>query len=332
MNAPVPPTAVTPYQPNGAIRPAAVANLLISLMLAAAIVGVAAYWLGKFIYLILIFPLGMGLLIGMAGKWMVKLYAIRNLKVCRTASLLAGLMTLFVFQYTGYLEARQLLAEEPWVDAVLEMEAYSAAERQLLWGGQFTEAEYQESLKIAKAVQSFPAYVALEAEHGVEISRTGSGFGGINLGEYGTWIYWIVEWMVIAWLCYITLRTQALAPYCDLTHTWMEPLEGFYLQNHPSEVFRAIETGNTIRMKRVAGTPPDGSLLVEWYQSPARDLAEKDMVSLTRFSLDNKGNPKHTHMATYEVDTFIADPFLAWLHGTPKAPASQNPTPPPETA
>lgn len=139
---------------------------------------------GRLIYLILIFPVAMGLTAG--GLTFAANYAgkIRNTTVTLAFGLLSGLCLYGGMHGADYLQFRGDVAAS--LSEELDLAEGADAD---------TDALIDLYLQDQVGESGFLGYLKYSAEQGVSIGRVGR--GGVNLGATGTWIYWLVELLVI---------------------------------------------------------------------------------------------------------------------------------------
>src|SRR5262249_50463795 len=76
-------------------------------------------------------------------------------------------------------------------------------------------------------VHSFSSYLDFAAHMGVSIGSVHDvaakgNKGGINLGYIGTYIYWLVEVLIVAVIAFLAAGVRASKPYCGQCSSWKE--------------------------------------------------------------------------------------------------------------
>jgi hypothetical protein len=207
---------VHPYRPDGGFDLTGVMFLFTSLMLTGAVLGYVAHFVNDLFWLILVFPLLIGLFVGAVGVRIVKSARIRNPMVGAAAGLAGGLFAMLCTHYFDYKQfADQAIAANPDVAQVI---ALSPEEKEEVIR---SSDEPDELRAFFAAFDSFSGYMNLSAREGVSISNHGG--KGINLGYYGTWIYWIVEVLVVAGITLAMVRGETKNPYCVHCGQWKTP-------------------------------------------------------------------------------------------------------------
>jgi hypothetical protein len=225
------------YSPEGGFRSDGFLRLLLVLAVAAAGLGLAAYYVGKLFYLVILFPSLIGVALGALGIRMVKSGHLRDPWLGGLAGLLGGLLAMFVMHYAGYREFRTRMAEQvpPRVVALDDEQLIAALEAAKI------ESPY-ETVAVIHAMKSFPSYMALRAHQGVEISNHGG--SPMNLGYYGSCIYWIVEVLIVALIALGMIRETASAPYCGPCANWKEQKTLAAITGDPTVAKRGVESGD----------------------------------------------------------------------------------------
>jgi hypothetical protein len=77
----------------------------------------------------------------------------------------------------------------------------------------------------------------------VSINRVTSGGKGINLGYIGSYIYYIVEVLIVAVISLILGITAATAPFCSRCNTWKSEYTLGHLENPADEAAEAVRVG-----------------------------------------------------------------------------------------
>lgn len=205
----------TPYVPDGGFSIIGLLMLFVGLAVAGILMGVVTHYISRFIYLILVFPMLIGFAVGGVGALLVKWGKVRSPWVSGGAGLLAGIlamMTVHYLDYRAFLDDREDFIQQ---DPVLKNAGKGGRKLLIALGG-------EPAFKRRMAVESFPDYIEFAAHEGVTIKH-GAGNnngGGLNLGYYGTYIYWLVETLIVAGIVFGMTRKPAQEPFCTLTNEW----------------------------------------------------------------------------------------------------------------
>ncbi len=204
-----------PYRPEGGFtQPGAV--LLLGLeLLAAAVLGWIAGFIAQWLYLILIFPLAIGLALGGIGMVATEKGRVRSPFLGGVAGLLGGCAAMFVMHYTEYFRVTGVWAEQAGV-----------------------------APEVVRDDISFFDFMDIAATEGVVLQRAGGGGGGgggggLNLGYVGSYIYGGVEVLIVAGIAFAMVRSRASEPYCSACNRWKHSYTLGTLQP-PQETLTAI--------------------------------------------------------------------------------------------
>ena len=183
---------------------------ILGVLIWGALIGIFVSLLSNFIYIVFLFPLGMGFL----GAMFVE-KAIHDAKIRKAAQgiFLGTLMTVAIYgayHFSDYLVFRGGL--------VFEMNNQIVAEtgRSELEAANF-KADY--TLKEETGHTGFLGYILHMDKRGVEIGRT-VGSSSFNLGPFFTWTFWLLELAIIGWLTVAVGRKAAGRPFCEECNRW----------------------------------------------------------------------------------------------------------------
>jgi hypothetical protein len=255
----------TPYRSDGGFGMAG-SGILIGLSMAAA---VALGWLvtiiEQWVYLILIFPLLIGAIVGVVGMIGIKLGKVRSPALGGLAGFLAGCVAMLSMHYFDYLAFRAEVDRDfpPDKRAVIEAmrpEQVRALPREI----QEEVVEDQRALR----VKSFLAYMDYQATNGVTIQRVGHGGAndrGMNLGYIGSFIYWGIEVLIVAVVAFVIMMGAAAVPFCRECMAWKQERKLGTLAFRPGDVgaaqlVAALGAGEVTRLIDYKPSPADGPL------------------------------------------------------------------------
>lgn len=208
-----------PYQSDGGFSGPGLIMLLLGLSAAGIGLGALVHVIGQWIYLVVLFPIAIGFFLGGLGTYLIKTGKVRSPLMASLAGLVAALLCFFTQQYLDY---RQFLKERDRerleFKAILqENEQFQKIIKKIKGDKDFNDA------RAALQVESFPEYIDFRARMGVTIKK-------MNLGYYGTYIYWIIELLIITGIVFSMVRKTAREPFCPLTHTWKTERCGTHFQ------------------------------------------------------------------------------------------------------
>lgn len=252
---------VNPYTPDRGITAPGVVMLISALVLIGAGLGFVAHFISQYFYLILLFPAAIGFVLGLVGAAMVKKGRIRNPLIGGLAGFLGGVFAMLMMHYFDYETFRADMAvyEQEAPEFFRDVRADNASWKK---PDEFkeTQEEYDRFIE-AMRVQSFPAFMELQAHRGVELKKaaSSSSTSGLNLGYYGSYIYWIVEVLIVSVITYMMVRAQAAQPYCRDCDDWRDTLAIGAVES-PALAKQGIETGDLNKLAEAR--PNEGSVLL----------------------------------------------------------------------
>jgi hypothetical protein len=182
-------------------------------ILAGVVIGGIASLVGRFLYLIIMFPIIMGAIVGWALNKAIVIGKIRSTFIAIAAGVLAAVVTYGSMHIADYIQFR--------IDAANEIQKQVVAQ----YGQRAPDANVQayidELLIQETGAPGFIGYILFAAKQGVSISHVGVGSSdsGINLGPL-TWLYWLAELGLIGWMTISTYKT-AQQPFCEHCDTWL---------------------------------------------------------------------------------------------------------------
>jgi hypothetical protein len=193
---------------------AGVAILFASILPVGIVIGGIASVVSNFFYLIILFPILMGLGMSMVIKPIVVSQKIRSPLLVIIAGLFATLVVYSSLHFFDYLQFRNNLAKEIQAEVMAENGEYAPNEE--------VQAYIDYLLSEETGMPGFIGYVLLEAKQGVSISHVGVGSSdsGINLGVF-TWLYWLVEMGFIFWTSIESSYKKARDLFCEHCNAWV---------------------------------------------------------------------------------------------------------------
>jgi hypothetical protein len=242
-----------PFRPDGGIAFAHALQLTGILGLTGIALGIVASFISRYFWFVAVFPILIGCVIGGIGTVCIKRMHIRHAAYCGVAVLVAGALAMLAMHYNDFKHFESVLRQDlgPMAD-----EAFMVArniDAVLAPGSNATPDEVAFALELRNdpqflrvmQVDSLPKFLDYYAEMGVEIGN-GPGQANMNLGYYGSYIYWFVEAALVAGFAFGLMRNSASEPYCADCMQWKSPfVAGFYAD--PDRVVRALESGRLER-------------------------------------------------------------------------------------
>ena len=200
-----------PYRPSGTVPPPGLLILIVVTAIAGLIAGGLLWFADKRIgfYLIVLFPIIAGLIVGFAGSTGARMGKIRNPLVAGLIGLLGGVLAGGAYHYLSF----EMSFKSDVRDAIIQQSpsaSFSPADIQ-----QFTD----EFLRSEVNDTGFVGFLKLEAKEGITITRS-SRNSGIALKDGWAWGYFIVEMLIIAGLAAIMTSSAAGEPFDERANTW----------------------------------------------------------------------------------------------------------------
>lgn len=273
-----------PYVPDGGFSAVGLLVLLIGLGAAGIGMGVLAYYVSLLFYLILLFPVAIGIVVGFVGMVLVKTGKIRAPWLAGIAGLLAGVLAVLT---THYMDYRSAMKE-------IEVQRNAGAAINLHFGPQ----EQRDIRRKMMEMKSFADYLDLQATIGVTLKRGAGKDKGINLGYVGSYIYWLVEMGIVAGIVFAMTRSPAREPFCTSSNEWKTERCGDNFAV-PQElgvdaVVSAVRdgaVGKLAELKQVAreSTTPTIPVRIYVYASPQHSDVTPVDVKLNQFVTNKNG-------------------------------------------
>jgi hypothetical protein len=195
---------------NKSIKSILILSLAVLAALAAGLAtGLVAGALSNRVYLVFLYPLGVGLAAGFILEKAIGLAKIRNARGALALGCLMALAVYGAYQWINYATFRgQFLYEMH--QQILEETGRS----ELIVANVMVDYALQQETGFA----GFPGYLLFAARQGVTVGKS---FGpGLNLGPFFTWVFWLLEWGIIGWATVWKARRAAGRPFCETCRRW----------------------------------------------------------------------------------------------------------------
>lgn len=197
-----------PYQPSNKVPSAGIIWLVLTSVVAGVAIGGLTSFIARLIYLIVLFPIGMGFAGGVATGAAVQRGKVRNPLVGGAFGALTGLIIYGALNYGNYLAFKQDVTGE--INQELSKGSGEVHEITL-------EPLVDEFLKSETGTAGFWGYMKYQAKQGVELRWRGA---GITFNEPMTWTYWLIELAVIDAIVLLLASGAALDPFCEACNRW----------------------------------------------------------------------------------------------------------------
>ena len=193
------------YQPSNIAPSQGVAILAVSSLVSGVAIGGATAFIGKFIYFIVLFPLGMGFATGSVLGFAVKKGKIRNPLIAIGLGLLGGLVTYGALKYGQYINFQQ--------------ELVTVMEREHADTDKYLAREQIDTILQEKTGSSgFVGFVKIAAQEGITISR--SGRGGFTIKDNFAYLLWLIELVIVGFLAASIPFAAAKEPFNEEANDW----------------------------------------------------------------------------------------------------------------
>jgi hypothetical protein len=305
---------VRPYVPDGGMSLGGALQLVGTLGLAGIILGGVASWISRFFYLVLLFPIGIGLCLGWVGCGCIRAFKIRRPLTCGVAGFVAGCLAMLSMHSFDYRHFEATLAAEAADDLELlrtiarnarqiEADPSGIPEEERAQVLEFIgEMEKDPQLRRALLVDSLWSYLDFAAHQGVELKR-GAGHG-INLGYWGSYIYWGIEALIVAGIAFGVMKGAAAEPFCGDCLAWKAAAAWGPL-SHPDAVEQSLREG---RVEQFESDPAamGEQVVVTAFRCPTCEDAGEIDVRVERLTVNSKGEVqrKQTLQVTYPAEAY----------------------------
>lgn len=195
-----------PYQPSQIVPAGGALLLVLAILIGGAVIGALVSLISNFVYLIFVFPLVMGFIGGGVVAIAVRAGKIRNPGVALLGGVLIGLVIYGSMWTVDYLQFRNAVKSE-----ILKRTPNA---------GTAEMETYIDKVLVTETGQpGFLGFVLITDQDGVSIGKVGSS-NPINLGPTFSWVYWVLELLLIIWLAAQGGRTPAREPFCEACGRW----------------------------------------------------------------------------------------------------------------
>ncbi|MCP4428238.1 MAG: hypothetical protein GY803_27430 [Chloroflexi bacterium] len=199
----VPPTTDSQTNPLDAIL-----ILILLIFLAAPLLGALVAWIGNFLYLIIAFPIIIGIGGGHVVNRGVRWGKLRDPLTAAFFGILFGLIEYGSYRVTEYAifknEVQDVVAEE-----------YGVTDTTL------ANAFLDEILYAETGYTGFVGFVLLNAKEGMSITRRRAS-GSLNIGTTLTWLYWLFEMGAFTFFPAGMAYAETKRPFCAYHNRWFD--------------------------------------------------------------------------------------------------------------
>jgi hypothetical protein len=315
---------VVPYRPDGGFAVSGMGMLVSAMVLLGAALGFVAHYVSQWFYLILIFPVVIGLALGAVGHRMVKSGRVRNPLLGGLAGFVGGVLAMTMMHYFDFESFKKAIANrQPEFVAFATKSADARAEEYRI--RDITGNDRDEVEIAVGAYNSFPKYMDMQAREGVELKKAASSGKGMNLGYYGSYTYWIIEVLIVAGITFGMVKGATAEPYCRPCGQWKKPNVLGFFKGDAGAAASAVAAGDLEALRQADPTPDVTNVrLTAAGCATATDQCAID-VKLEQLTADSNGNVKANALshATYPAEALVhfQSMFAAPPPAAPEAPA-----------
>ena len=205
-----------PYGPSNKVTNTGLKWLLLSSVIGGLAIGGLTHLISLLVYLIVVFPLGMGFAGGRVMVAAIRQGKVRNPAIATLFGILTGLLIYGSLHGAGYWQFKQSASEQ----ITKELEGVSDNQ-----SNNIIDTFLQEKT----GSKGFLGYLKHNAQQGVSIGRLES--TGTNLGETGTWIYWLIELAIVDITIAAIAYSTAKNPFCENGDQWYKHPEHIGIVN-----------------------------------------------------------------------------------------------------
>lgn len=266
-----------PYQPSNKITSAGMTWLALSAIVGGVAIGTLTHFIALFVYLIILFPLGMGVAGGTVTAIATRRGKVRNPAISGLFGVLTGIILYSTMHLADYWQFQRSATEE-----ITKELGQTTPSDQVL--DQFLQQE--------TGATGFWGYLKYSAKQGVSIGRVGR--KGANLGETGTWIYWALEFGVITAMTGAIAYFAAREPFCETCNQWYgDKTRMGSIDARSSEQFLSLLNRSEFSHAGALINPLHGIEPPRWeaqQQQCATCQASNVLLTVDKTGLDHKGN------------------------------------------
>lgn len=287
------------YKSDGGFTLKGLVTLTTLSCLTGAAVGLLAGLISQWFFMVLLFPLGMGLIIGAAGNVGVKAGKVRMPLVCGTAGFLGGCVAVAAMHGCEYYQFERELSEVPPEIRMLARNFDQLQQQKLEQPVQEVLAELAKdpAARQALAVNGLFSFIDLKAKQGVEISSGRGGGKGMNLGYVGSYIYWGFELLLIAGVAFSMMRGAAAEPFCAGCGSWKTSSVAGAFLGPASNLKESLEQGDLTGIHSQAGVAGD-NVVATVFQCPQCGPDAPIEVRFDKVTINAKGEASTKPLCT----------------------------------
>jgi|GEM_PF-1544202 len=287
-----------PYRPETGLPIRGFLLLLLSTGLTGVLVGLLAGIIGQWLYVVILFPILMGAIVGHAGAWAVDRGRVRSPLLGGLVGILGGCAAVIALHGIEYCVFEYQLREVPPEvrQIARDFEKLQPQFATLPPDVQFVILQLREDPEAREtlAVHSLWTYIDRRAREGVELRDVGDNGAkaGLNLGYIGSYCYWSVDFLLIALIAAEMIRKAAARPFCSRCDEWKTETVLPAFPGSPLVICDAFESGDFRSIANHVASPGDAeTFLATLFHCPRCTTESALDVRLAQLIVKKKGEP-----------------------------------------
>lgn len=290
------------YKPDGKFTASGLLTLLTLLVVVGIATGVAASFVSQWFYLVLLFPVGIGVILSGTARFAVTKTKTRNVVAVAAIAMLASVMTMTAMHYSDYYRfQKDLPSAIPDYESFVNFANQTPAEIEM----QLTEIEVEDRIAIQSILEamaassSFFAYMDYQAQIGVSFKRARrSGSDGINLGYKGTLLYWLLEVLIVTGLVLIASTKFVKQPFCNTCDNWKSHNVLGVVNGNQDHIKRLMTAGSFHELAATAENESSNNHIISLHECSQCQENSTAELTLTEVSTNRKGETTETEILT----------------------------------
>jgi hypothetical protein len=290
---------VSLYRPSGVFSWKAIATVVIVSVMAGTLSGFAIGLVGTFFYLVLLFPLLVGIATGRLAAAAVRAARLRGPIVAGLCAVCGAAIAMPIVHGYGYRDFQRARAQ---VDPEALAQAMAVSPDAL--PAEVKASGVPPAAIRAARVTSLPLYFDMQAHEGVRIGR--SGWLDVQLGHAGSYAYWALEVLLAVAVAFALAYRAAAAPFCERCGRWMVERRLGGIRPPADQAVEALRTGDLGRLHPNAAPTAGREIRLTMASCPQCGTTSAMTLRLDRVRIGRDGNATASpHMlahATYPGD------------------------------
>jgi hypothetical protein len=250
-----------PYQADGGFSLPGILIVFAFTAVGAVGMGWVASWVNQWIYIIVVFPLVVGLVMAVMGAIGVYVGNVRNGLLAALAALFGGVLAMGAMHYFDH---------QRFLDRAREQK------------------------QAAKAELTLPQYLKQRAQEGISVRFRRIHF---HLRNFWAYLYWVVEVVLAAAVGVAVMVSCAAEPFCAQCSNWKTKRVLGKLDMNPDTAVRIFTTGEVVRLADYDFRPGAGQIRLSVWECKTCGAEAPVEVKLDRVTKNAKGEDEETQLA-----------------------------------